>query len=330
MTEETNGIMAKLPMRQTVLITALTALTAAFAVFIGSVIFMCIAGVLFALMLCRRAAAAWAAAPVSYLLSLLAVQDPVRALAALLFIAVGVPLAICIKRKATLSCTTASLTAASAIVFAVMLTVTVTGLYGGGIADSFKSYIADIKASFSATLAAVKTITDDNGFIIFTDQVISELEEMLLMSLPAVLIIVCEVIGYVSAKLFLLICALSKSDGLIERPWKMRASAATFAVFVVSYTVFLFAPRGVVYYSAENLMLILMPFTAVSGFHAMFGVGSDFRTSQRAGTKIMMIVTCAVFFFISPLLLLATLSFWGAFDMLRSYIRKKISSRRDG
>ncbi len=314
---------ASLPTWQSLLLTALSALAAAFAALIGSGLFICVSGVLFAFLLCRGTAASWAAAPVAYALSFLFMGDPVFALTSLLFLVIAVPLAFCIKRRFSLSVTVAVLTLAVAATVAALFAATVAEVYGS-VVEGFKLYIADMKAIFNEIFSPFRSLTDDAGYIIFTDQIIAELKQMFVMILPAFAVICCEALAYITAKMFLLLCIIFKDDALIFRPWRLRTATATSVVFALSYLVFILSSgTGVIFYSALNLMAILMPLTSISGFHAMFGEGSVFRNTPRQGTRIMLVTTCIVFLIISPVLLLATLSFWGAFDGVRNYFRNK-------
>ena len=123
---------------------------------------------------------------------------------------------------------------------------------------------------------------------------------------------------------------LYKAD--IASYYDRAADYITSVIFTVCYFVCLIATGNsksdvlnIIAYSAENLMLILMPLSAISGFHAMFGEGGSFRSARSTGTRVFMIVMCAVFFFMSPLMLFAMLGIWGAFDGMR-----RASARRGG
>lgn len=320
---------APLALWQALLLSAITALTASFAAFVGSGFFMCISGVLFAFALCRRNTFIWCSAPAAYVLGLLLIRSPLLSLTSLLFLAIGLPFAACIKRRCSLSVTTAALSVAAAVVLASLFAAAVVRGYGD-LVRGFSTYFDEMKASVNEVLNAFRDVTDENGFVIFSDQTVAAIKESLIMTAPAMAIIVCEAAAYITAKMFLLLCNVFKDSELVHRPWRVHTSLAASIVFTLSYLVFVFAPRAnIVYYSAANLMFILIPLTSISGFHAMFGDHSSFRTSQRSGTRILLISTCVVFFFISPVLLLAMFSFWGAFDGIRLYMKKRINENED-
>ena len=151
-----------------------------------------------------------------------------------------------------------------------------------------------------------------------------KIKKTVLCVLCALCAVLCELLAYGSAKLFRLLSLIFKTDGFFNGPWRVRVALPTSVIFTVCYFVCLIATGNsksdvlnIIAYSAENLMLILMPLSAISGFHAMFSKGGSFRSARSTGTRVFMIVMCAVFFFMSPLMLFAMLGIWGAFDGMR-------------
>lgn len=311
---------------KTLLIAAISASAAAAAVYMGSAFLMCTVGILFAYPLCRGGYAAWLAAPAAYVLTLALSGDLLYSLSSLVFIVTGAALAICVKKKCRLSVTAAVLTVTVAITVGVLFFAAIYSVYGALFAG-FTAYINDLRAAIAPMIAQLRSITDENGFTVLTDQVIASMKESFLMTAPGITVIVCELFALVMAKLFVVVCKIFNDRALLPDNWHVHTALPTSVLFVISYTVCFFAPSaGIVAYSALNLMMILLPLTSISGFHSMFGANSAFRTTKSQTSKILMVVICIVFFFINPLMPFATFAFWGTFEDIRKYLQNKRNS----
>lgn len=314
-----------LPVWQVLLFALLSALISAASATIGSVLLCCISGLLFAYVFYRGGVSSLTAAPIAYAVTFLFLSDPLASLAALAFLPIGFALSLCVGKKRSLSVTAAILTVAVALASAVLFMSSLYRTYGG-LSGSLNAYFEDFKSAFRPMLQVMKEMTDENGYVIFTEQAIAEIKEYTLMTAPAVLIIVCEVLAVIMSKIYISLFKVFKDTPPVKRPWQIHTSLPTYLLFAVSYFACMIASSSeIIFYSALNIMLILIPFTSISGFHSMFG-GSFFRSTEKHGLKIFTVIMCVVFLFINPVLLLSVFSFWGAFDSIRNYF---ISGRKN-
>ena len=71
---------------------------------------------------------------------------------------------------------------------------------------------------------------------------------------------------------------------------------------MIFYGVSYFAgSSSVLFYSAINIMYILMPVAAIAGFKFAFARGGLLRRRARSSSRIFFIVICAITLFLSPL-----------------------------
>ena len=321
------------PIASAVLAAAAALLSATAAAVLGSGLLLCLAGAAMAyLFAAGRGFIPVLALPMSYLFAYLFTGDAIRSLTALLSVPIGLVLALCIFRKAPLSITVASLTPVIAVCAGALMCYWLSHIYGTTVLESFKLYKADIASYYDRAAGYITSVTGDDGTSLVSRDTLDAVVSSMKLIIPALCAVLCELLAYGSAKLFRLLSLIFKTDGFFNGPWRVRVALPTSVIFTVCYFVCLIATGNsksdvlnIIAYSAENLMLILMPLSAITGFHAMFGEGGSFRSARSTGTRVFMIVMCAVFFFMSPLMLFAMLGIWGAFDGMR-----RASARRGG
>lgn len=327
------------PLAATVLAAASALLAATAASVLGSGFLLCISGVILAFLFAAdRSIISLAAVPAAYLFSLLFTRDLTLSLTSLLFLPFGLALAICVMRQLSLSHTTVVMTVMSALCVGVLFAVWTVDLYGGTLTESFKLYLADLRSVYGQIADMIVSVTDEAGISLISRDALDSLASSVKLILPGILVLMCELWAYGSAKLFRLFSIIFKCGDLFRRPWKVSVALPTSALFVVCFVICMFAPGNskndivnIIAYSAANLMYILLPLSAISGFHAMFGVGGAFRRSRSVGFRVLLIVMCGVSFFINPLMLCAMLAIWGAFEsMRRSSFEKRKNGRGDG
>lgn len=231
-------------------------------------------------------------------------------LSAFLYIPVGIALAACIFDRRNLTVTVTAV----AVVFGVLLLSSAAiqlQLAYGNIREGLAALRNQFESGLTDILSSVKLPGEDDILYVFTEKEIQGMIQSAIMLLPAMGILICQLLAYLTAKIYRLLTLALGADFLFEKAkWPLTASIPAYIVFTVSYFISLYTDEAsVISYAAYNLLYIFLPVTAAAGFHTIF----DMQTLGKSRKRIpLIIVLCAVGLIISPTALLILLSFLGA------------------
>lgn len=326
------------PLAAIVLSAASALLAATGASVLGSGTLICASGALLAFLLAAdRSIISLAAVPAAYLFSLLFSGNFKISLASLLFLPIGLALAVCVMREVSLSRTVAVMTVIIAVCIGTLFVAWTVKLYGAPIAESLKMYADDLRTNYNQAADTLVSVTDEAGISIVSRDALDSLAASVKLILPGILVVLCQLLAYCSAKLFRLFSIIFKCGGFFRRPWRVSVALPTSILFCICYFICLFSSGNsdsdiinIILYSAANLMYILLPMSAISGFHSMFGAGGTFRRTRSIGVRVMLIASCAVFVLINPLMLCALLAIWGAMEGIRRVGAERRKNRDGG
>lgn len=312
----------------TLFIVGLSCLT---ALGLGGIICICISGAVFSFIaVTERNIIPWLSLPLSFGAAFLISEDLFVALSVLLYVPAGLILAYCILTGRSLSVTVAALSAGVALSMLIYLTAAVIHIYGGGIEESFASFKNEFTRLLKSAMGLLRYMGEDGQFYSYSDEVIDQLVHTFYMLLPGICAMICQGCAYGMAKLFRLFSNLSGFMFLYgKRSYKVTISAGIAAIFLIAYTVSIFSyEESVVAYSSINLSYILMPASAIAGFHSMFSKNGFFRRKGPKTSKIILIVACGAVVFMSPLSAIPLLAMFGSGDAVGKAFSAHVKARR--
>lgn len=227
---------------------------------------------------------------------------------------------------------TAALTAAvglSSLIGAVLVVVVIQN--GGFSANYISDFIVEFRDRFvNETLEVLKSDPDDAmykalaGYL--TAEVLTALVNAVLRLLPALVIIIAELISYFSGLLAVMLCGnWMPKDSLPRASVEFRVTPISAIVYLASFAASLLLGSfgqsdvlGILSLSATTLHLILLPGLGLCGL--LFTL-AFMRTRMRPGPFTFVLIASILFF--SPLYSLYLLAFIGAITLLVSEHRKK-------
>lgn len=283
-----------------VMILAATALSAITAAGIGGMLCTGLAGCAFALLLSSvRGFIPWIALPLSFGCAFLLTGDILLSACVLLYVPVGIILAYCAYTERGLSVTVAALTVALLLSMGAILTVSVTELFSQSIKESYKSLGAELEKSLFDMFSALSYPAPDGEVYTIPEETVAALIEMSVMILPAVIVVTCQLLAYVTAKIFKSLDSSFGTRALFAgKEYGVTLSLPCAVIYLVSVAVSFFATEAsVIAYSAINLIYILMPAAAIVGFKLLFyknGFLRRNREGRRNGLMLGMIIFLAV------------------------------------
>ena len=263
-----------------------------------------------------------AGAVISVLVAVLCGVKFPLALIALMYIPLAFVISESARTRKNLSTTVAILT---------MVTVAVLGVAFGVIyivsGDALVEAVKNIAKGYLDGLEAyIDRINAAAGKTVYTENYIESLKNAVVLLMPSVVILACMGVSYLSAKVFRLATIVGDSNEMFfGGKWPITASLTSSVVFGIAYIVSMFAFNSeIVYYSATNIIYILMPAQAVVGLRLMFGRNGIFAQRRAAkGLRWMTIAVCASFIFFNPILLLMLASMFTVFYNIRMWLMMK-------
>lgn len=278
---------------------------------IGGIFCLSIVGAVFAYFICTL--------PNFYFLTIIPVSFGVGfavstsvyvALSNLLFVPIGLVLAIMVLTKKNLSATVGALTVCIAVSFGAILCYFCVQTYGGGIRESLGLFKSDIGAFLRENLLKVGIPTADGGVESLSPELIEELLQSVKMLLPAAAVLACELCAYLAAKLLRFMMGMTGTmDVFGGRPWAVTLSLPAAVVYVLAFFVGMFVPMGnpVVVYSVLNIMLIIMPAAAITGVKSFLFPGGNLKRRSP-----IFLIIMGILFLLSPVMVLEMLALFSA------------------
>ena len=253
--------------------------------------------------------------PAAYVLAVIFTGNPVLSLVCLLSVPAAFALRICYAKNFSLSVTVIVCAVVMGLCFGGQLLLDLYFTFGSvteGIAEIRKNVGGAIDASFQL-ISELAEQQMGEGFISVTDESIRLFKKSLLMSAPGVLAAVIQLAAYCSEKLMRALALLFRCPYVIRKNQRITQSVFAAAIFIVCYFITSFsAGDSVLYYSAENLLMILLPLSSVAGIHSLFGKGGLFRMKGRGFVKACAAVLCVMALFSSPVMLFILFALWGS------------------
>ncbi len=250
--------------------------------------------------------------------------------AAFLYIPVGMALAACIYNRQNLTTTVTVLAVVFGIILLSLASLQLQIQYGN-IRDGFAALRDQIQEGLTNILSSIGLSGEDGIIYVYTEKDVQSIVQSMLLLLPALSVLACELFAYLTAKIYRLLALSFHADFLFAKEkWPLTASIPAYIVFVVSYFVTLFSSQSsVISYAAINLLYIFLPVTTADGLNGLFLKGGKGIGKNRPVGRIALIILCVVLFMLSPVSLFILLSFFGAFRTLGAALRNWLKNRSD-
>lgn len=221
----------------------------------------------------------------------------------LLFLPVGAMLSLCLLRRTQK--TSAVVTAASAIGISAAVLFLIGYMAENGtvapdsLMESFNARFESARAQLLAsTEASVQAAIEQNPLYAqyYTDAYVSSVVnasiDTMKLSMPAVLIIIAEVLGFLAVTIFCGLTKLFRCTKLLPRGYRIRLSRLSGVIFVVSYLINLFSSGGtattLTQVTAGNLASVLMPGLFLLGLRTLV------RRAKNPGRRRSFVVTIVI------------------------------------
>lgn len=303
----------------------------------GGMLCIGIAGAAFGFFLCvRRDFLVWITPVLSFVCAFAVSGNVYSALATLFYLPIGIVLAMALFTRRSLSFTVTVLTVLMLIAMAVLALVDVTSAYDGTVKECFEAFKNDTESALKQVFSIISYKGADGEVYHLSDKDIGVLIEGAVMLMPAVIVLTCQLLSYVSAKLFRAIFKKLGFDVLfLGHSWELVLSFGTAVVYLLTNGMSLFFGNvAVLFYSTINIAYILTPAAAIAGFKSMFGKGGLFRLRARSSSKVFFIIICVSALLLSPLALIQFFAMFGSGLLIwrtvfASYFAKKRQDKDD-
>lgn len=268
--------------------------------------------------------------PFSYVLAVVFTGDPLLSLLCFLSVPGAFALRICYSKKFCLSVTVIITAVCMGVSYALILLADLYVAYGS-LSDAYAAIKGTVGAAVDETFALLNEIfAGEQNLLVITDETVYLFKKMLLMSAPGIFVILAQVAAYCAEKLMRAFSRLYRCSFVAQRPERVTLSLGAAIIFLVCYGMTsLFSGDTVIYYSAENLMMVTLPLASVAGMHSMFGKESLFRQRGRTFIKISTILLCIMAFYASPLMLFILFALWGSAGTVARAVLLHAMSKKD-
>ncbi len=295
-------------------------LAAVFAAFIpttlyGSLFCMVISSAALALLLiAEHSFLAFLPIPAGYVIAVVLTGDPLYSIAAFAAVPAAFAIRVCFAKKTSLSVTVIAASVFTGLSFALIIC-NYLKYNAGSVTEGFRQIKSAAGSAINDLFAEYNKYNAETGaaFPEFTDEMVSLLKKTIIMTAPGMYAILVEAAAYATEKLMRLLALITRCTPVTGRRQRITLGLGAAIIFLVSYAVSSFIPSdSVVFYTAENLMLIVLPLAAVAGIHNMFGTDSIFRRRGRVGLKILTVGLCVMALYVSPVMLFILFALWGS------------------
>ncbi|MBQ7836590.1 MAG: hypothetical protein IJ389_04980 [Clostridia bacterium] len=248
------------------------------------------------------------------------------ALISLIYIPIAFAISGAVRKRAGLSQTVAVATMTSVAIIAV-----IAGICYICVKDAFTDALTAVWSQYEEMMYhSAQQMNSTPAGVVISDTLINEIIHTTLMVLPSVAVLCCMGICYIGAKLFRLATVVSDSNELFDGGrWPITASLAGSVVFIASYLVTMFTFNSeIVYFSAINILYIILPSQAIEGFRLMFGRRSPVKL--KAGwMRVLLTALCVYLIFYNPVMLLMVAASFTSFYNIRVWLIAQKKKRED-
>lgn len=252
--------------------------------------------------------------PLSFVAAVALTGSPLLACACFLTVPVAFALRICYAKKCCLSVTVISCTIALGISYILLLALNMYITFGSvteGLSYIKNTVNETVNLSFS-TVNEYAVAMGREDLQIDSDSIYL-FKKSMLMVFPGIFVVFIEIAAYCTEKLMRLFAKIFRCNFVLNIKSSITLGLGAAIIFVVSYLLYaFFAGDTVLFYSAENLMLAVMPAACLVGIFSMFGKNGFFRRSEKTSLKVLTVLLCVTAFLSSPYVLLILFALWGS------------------
>lgn len=291
----------------------------------GGLLFFCISSALFAFVLTADFKPVYiiAAAAVALAASLASGVRGVVCLAALSFIPVAFLLSETVRKKKSLSVAVIVITVALAVMAGVGAAAVLTA--GGGDFSVLTGRLEEARSAVTEYLTSFSYTAPDGTSFGFSENDVSQIIAGMVMQLPSLVVLFFFAVSYITAKIYRAVAAVLDCSAMFPGGrWCVTAGLPASLLFAASYLITALSYKtSVVYYTAVNLLYMLLPAMAITGFGYMFGRESRFRRGMSGPFKALMIFMCLAALYLNPVMLLVLAAFFTLAENIKAWRNKK-------
>lgn len=204
------------------------------------------------------------AIPVAYGVCLAIVGDPVFSLGTLTFVPPAIVMGVLLRKDAKRG----TLIASTAGCIAILPVITLAALAYGETGTISLSFFTDYVTALRDALIPEMVAMFETAGVANTEQILLAGFNTVIRLLPAILIILCEILAYLASVLGIALVGSGKDSPLPLHTRVLRMETVSAIVFLIALALSLLlqgmqGTAGVVWISAQNLTLILLPGLAI-------------------------------------------------------------------
>ena len=236
-----------------------------------------------------------AIAPVpGLILNYLLWRSPATAVIGLLLVLPGIALAVCLRKKMSVTGTCVVCTGTYVFIFAAAFAAVMIYFYGS-VPEGIRAFTDFVSQYLTEILARAKEL--GGGESAYLAQISPEAyAAAMVMLIPGSAIVFCEILSYVISLLArLTIRTFPVPEELYPTERRITVPASTAVLFLLSFVITVFSSSDAVYYTVQNLNTVLQPPLFVMGVRSLAAMLKGY--GGRRGFLILFII---VIFVISP------------------------------
>ena len=188
----------------------------------------------------------------------------------------------------------------------------------GGVFPTYDSVLDLLRRELSSI-----TVPSPNGRVpALRDEAILSIAQYLILCSPAIAMICLSAFAYITSSLFSLLCSLfSFGDRLPEGARKYIPSVVSAVLYLLAYLISAslvsVASADVVGYTAENLLLALLPAMMIHGERSLY------ELAYKHERRLLFVIVSVLILLISPSIYLMFVSFSGAIALIYGWLKPK-------
>ncbi|MBR6676820.1 MAG: DUF2232 domain-containing protein, partial [Clostridia bacterium] len=291
-----------------------------------------LAGATFGLLLCTAGSLLpFATVPVAAALAYILSASPLLTACALLYVPIGIAVAFCIFTEKRLSSALAVVTVVTCIATGAVFAVSVLRMYPGDYLERFKTFGSDFSDLLNSVFSSVQlpSVNGEAGYL--SEEDIQLLISGVVMVIPAVSVITCQVLAYITIRCVKLGAKYIRMENILFGPgYKITIKLPTAILYLAaSVLAFLSTKASVLAYSAINISYIMMPVCCAAGYNMLLGKYGLVRRLFPTLSKGTLTIIVVILLLLSPLVFAEVLSLYSAVGVLVAAIKRKLSENRN-
>lgn len=264
---------------------------------------------------------AWISAPLVFAATWILFSSPIPAFFTLLYLPIGLCIALCVKRRMNRINTTLICAVVAGISFVILFGIILFYVYGSLSLNTFQTFFNAVKTEFLTIRETLYQSFIESEMITAADleSILKAVELSLLVMLPATIICFFLIFAYVATAFFRLSLKITRKDSyLYDSKWVLFPSVVSAWIFIVGYILQIFS-NGIditlLYAVSMNISTILTPCFFYVGIRYIFYT----MRYRKNSFSITLLILLAFTLFIDLSSFFGITALYGAFSVISKH-----------